>query len=119
MSLLRLVLRTITTAMRTDLRRLIFFRQIIAKRQKSMRPLGRSSWSMPFEKPSPSSDVQLSCQIPLRMASIHQFPAGVYLPLLEGSSPVGFRAATSVAKAVHLKNLRILLALSFIPFVVK
>ena len=119
MSLLRLVLRTITTAMRTDLHRLIFFRQIIAERQKSMRPLGRSSWSMPFEKPSPSSDVQLSCQIPLRMASIHQFPAGVYLPLLEGSSPVGFRAATSVAKAVHLKNLRILLALSFIPFVVK
>jgi hypothetical protein len=119
MSLLRLVLRTITTAMRTDLRRLIFFRQIIAERQKSMRPPGRSSWSGRFEKPSPSSDVQLGCQIPWRMASIHPFPAGVYPPLLEGALLAGFRAVTSVANAVHLKNLRILLALSFIPFVVK
>src|ERR1700716_1138602 len=119
MSLLRLVLRTITTTMRTDLRRSIFFRQIIGERQKSMRPPGRSSWSRRFEKPSPSSDVPLSCQIPLRMASIHQFPAGVYPPRLEDALPAGFRAVTSAANAAHLKNLRILLALSFIPFVVK
>jgi hypothetical protein len=53
------------------------------------------------------------------MASIHQFPAGVYPHRLEDALPAGFRAVTSAANAAHLKNLRILLALSFIPFVVK
>src|ERR1700730_2273737 len=119
MSLLHLDLRVIGTAMRTDLGRLTFLPQIIAG--KSTKPPGGSSWSRRSEKPLPSSGSRLSCQTLSMMRSIHQFPAGACHPPPADSSPAGFRAPTSVADTAHpwTENLRILLALSFIPFVVK
>jgi hypothetical protein len=118
-SLLHLDLRVITTTMRADLARLTFLRQISAG--KSMKRPGSSRWSRRSEKPLPSSDIRSSCQILSMMRSIHQFPAGAYHLPLGDCLLAGFRAPTSVADAAHpwTENLRILLALSFIPFVVK